>query len=221
MKYPEHIFDEFETMRLVAAGASIARFGDGELKLMYGASYSHQIGSLEIATELFNVLNDPAPGCLVGIPTLAPHGPKYQNWIRHKLRYEKVIQREGPWYSAFVTRPDSAPWIEDKEYLEIMDSCWRDKRVAVVCESGSKILKAVRMTAGWATHIRCPSYQAYEQIEEFKEAVLAAKVDVAVLSVGVTATCLANRLAGVGQQALDLGSVGAMLLRLHGEEEAA
>lgn len=218
MNYPK-VIGEYETMRQVAAGQSLARFGDGELKMMYGASYVRQKGSLAIATELFNVLNHPAELCLIGIPTLDDRGPKYESWLRHRERFERVIQRRGPFYSAFVTRPDSAPWIETPEYLQLVISVWRNKRALIVCEPTNKLLPVMRSTAAALEHLVCPSYECYPLIAQFEHEILRARPQVVVLSCGVTATCLANRLAGHGIHTLDFGSAGGMMARLSEKEE--
>lgn len=214
MKYPTQIADEFETMRKVAAGKSLARFGDGELKMMFGSSYVRQVGSIEIATELFNVMNAPAEECIVGIPTMDRRGPKVANWQRHIDRFERVIQRPGPFYSAFVTRPDSAPWIETPEYLDLVLSCWRGKSVVLVSEPTNKLIKILRATAGSLVHLECPSEGCYPLINQFELEVWLQRPQIAILSMGVTATCLANRLAARGVQALDFGSAGGMMARL-------
>lgn len=214
MNYPTKIAGEFETMRAVVAGASLARFGDGELKMTFGQSYVRQKGSLKIATELFNVMNHPVSGCLVGIPTMDPRGPKYQNWTRHRERFERVIQREGPFYSAFVTRPDSAPWIETQEYLDLVLSVWRDKRAAIVCEPTNKLLNVLKATAAALEHVVCPSHETYPLIGQIERKLLDMRPQIVVLCCGVTATCLANRLAGHGIHTLDFGSAGGMMARL-------
>lgn len=214
MNYPTDVADEFETMRRVVDGASLARFGDGELKMMFGSSYVRQRGSLAIATELFGVLNKPAESCLVGIPTLNPKGPKIENWLRHKERFERVIQRSGPFYSAFVTRPDSAPWIETQEYLDLVLSLWRGKRVLLIAEPTNKLRNVLIDTAAALEHLTCPSHECYPLIGKFEQHALKRSPDVVVLCCGVTATCLANRLAGHGLHTLDFGSAGGMMARL-------
>ena len=220
MNYPTEIADEFATMRSVRDGASLARFGDGELKLATGREYRRQTRSRRITVELCKVLNHPASGCLVGIPTLNPDGPKYANWLRHKPRFEQVIQRAGPFGSAFITRPDSAPWIECRKYFELVVACSAFKRVALVSEPENKLRGVLEATAREVVHVECPSHQAYEHIRALQVAVEAARPDLAVLSIGVTATCLAHRLAKHGIQAIDFGSIGGMLARL-AEQRAA
>jgi hypothetical protein len=217
VRYPADVADEFATMRAVRDGASLARFGDGELKMMHGAGYVRQAGSPAIAAELRGVLNAPAPGCLVGIPTLHPDGPKIANWLRHRKRFEAVMTRKtGGWYSAFVTRPDSAPWIETPDYFELVTSVWRGRDVVAVCEPSNKLLPVLHATAGTVRHVVCPSEQCYGILDRLFAAVVVHGPPgaLAVLCHGVTATVLANRLADAGTQALDFGSGGGLMARL-------
>jgi hypothetical protein len=211
--YPR-VLDEFQTMGAVAEGYSLARFGDGELKMLYGAGYSREIGNPTIAAELAAILLKPAAKCLPAIPTMDPHGPKFWNWTRHMKRFEEVLDTNRCYHSAFVSRPDSAPWINTREYGELVASLWRGKRAAVVCERGGSMLSTVKMHAREVVHVECPRIGAYRFIDELERSVCDVGPDVAILSAGPTATCLANRLAGRGVHAVDLGSGGGFLRRL-------
>jgi hypothetical protein len=206
---------EFDTIRAVAAGASISRFGDGEMKIIYGAGYVREPPNPALSAELLEVFRNRQAGVLVGIPTLDPAGPKYENWLRHQERFERLLaSSRGPYFSAFITRPDSAPWILTAEYLDLTLSCWRGRRVALVCEPDSKMHGVVGAAAAQVVHIRCPSRESYQQISLLEIAVRRAEADVAVLSCGPTATCLAARLCRRGIQAIDIGSAGGFLARL-------
>lgn len=211
--WPE-VLGEFETVRLMAAGHSIARFGDGEMKIIYGAGYVREKPNLALSTELFAVLKAKLPRLLVGIPTMNPDGPKIENWRRHQERFLRLLPPARTFASAFVTRPDSAPWIRTQEYLEIMLGCWAGKRLTIVCEKDSKLLKVVRATAGLVTHLSCPSHGAYARIGVLALDVRKTEPEVVVLSCGPTATCLARRLYDRGIHTLDLGSAGQFLLEL-------
>jgi hypothetical protein len=213
LTYPP-VIGEWDTMRAVCAGSSIARFGDGELKLMHCKSYVREPASRKLAAELRAVLTNPHPRCIVGIPTMSSDGPKFENWIRHRDRFAGVLAPHVTYYSAFITRPDSAPWIQCEEFARLVESLWRCKRAAVICEPKNKILTAVRLSAARTKHIRCPSHLAYSRIDLFEDAVLEAEPEIALLSVGPTASCLANRLAAHGLHAVDIGSAGGYLLEL-------
>lgn len=209
-----HICGEFWTVRCLQDGNSIARFGDGELKIAYGAGYSREPANPELTAELRDILNDPAPSCLIGVPTFDPKGPKAQNWERHRARFEAVMDKDRTYYSAFISRPDSAPWIQTEWYANKVADLWRGKRVTVVCERKGSMLKTVRLHAAKVLHIECPRMEAYSVIDQLEVACINSDPDIIVMSAGPTATCLANRFAAHGIQAIDLGSAGGFLHKL-------
>lgn len=212
--YPR-VVGEFETVKQLIKGRSIARFGDGELKVMDGFSYVRQEVTEALSAELQHVARNKHRKCLIGIPTMDKKGAKYKNWTRHRARFCKYFRRGSGqrFYSSLITRPDSSPWIECQEYVDLLTQVWRDKtRVIIVSEPGSKLLTAVKRTND-PIHIECPSHGAYDIIDKLEMAVVKELPDVALLSCGVTATCLAHRLASRGIQAIDIGSIGGFLLR--------
>ena len=214
VSYPQ-VRSEWETISKVAEGFCLARFGDGELKLMYGKGYRREPGGRSLQMELLRVLQEPHPRCLVGIPTMDQDGPKFHSWIRHSDRYAQILRGDVvTYYSAFVTRPDSAPWIDTQDFAALVASTWAGKHAAVICEPGNKILKAVRLSAARSHHVRCPSNEAYSIIDALESSALAFSPDVILMSCGPTASCLANRFAARGVHAIDIGSAGGYLLGL-------
>jgi hypothetical protein len=218
--YPR-VAGEFATVSRLLKGSSIARFGDGELKILDGKGYCREPANEKLSAEMRALVEKPNDGCVIGIPTMDPAGPKYERTgVRHEKRFIKhFYMGDGRrYYSAFITRPDSAAEdIESPEYVDMLSGLWIGKRVAVLSELDSKLLTFVR-TTNQVKHIECPRSGAYALIDHFESAIAAARPDVALLSCGPTATCLANRLAGRGIQAIDIGSIGGMLARVHKEK---
>jgi hypothetical protein len=212
VSYPQ-VLGEFETVERLLQGWSIQRHGDGELKIMDGKGYSREPVNPSLTKELREAFHAPAPGCLIGIPTMDPKGPKHGNWIRHQARFESLLNPDEQYVSAFITRPDSAPWINCMEYARAVEQLWAGKRVVVVCEKSGSMVKTVRKAAKRALHVACPRHEAYRLIGHYEETILAYAPDIAILSAGPTASCLANRLARVGLHAIDLGSAGGFLGR--------
>lgn len=216
-KYPD-VIGEFGTVDALLTGKSIARLGDGELKLTHGGEYAREPVNAKLGAELADVLQQPHKDCLVGVPTMDPNGPKYENWLRHKKRFSELIYSGGfqtrPYHSAFISRPDSAPWINTVEYAAQIARLWKDKHVAVLCEPTNSILKVVRVGAKHVSPVVCPHREAYAEIDRLEAEIIAATPEIALLSCGPTATCLANRLAARGIQAIDIGSAGGFLLKL-------
>jgi hypothetical protein len=207
------VLDEFATVKELATGKSIARFGDGEFKLIGGGAQVREPANEALGRELQHILRNPDPNCLVGIPTMNPNGPKYHSWSKHINNFLQYIDHGRQYYSAFITRPDSAPWIFRREYAEAVQALWAGKRVSLVCERDNKIFKLVKQAAGKILHTECPHRETYAIIDQIEDKIIRERGEIAVLSCGPAATCLANRLASRGVQTLDFGSMGGFMLK--------
>lgn len=214
-KWP-NVFGEFETVQKLVDGFSIGRLGDGEFKLLDGKSHTrlNWIKNPKLTQELRDFISDPNPGCLIGIPTMDPRGDKYDNWKRHIIRFQRMIPARTKYYSAFISRPDcGTAWLECQEFADALRSIWLGKRIAIVSEPDSKLLEDVRCTNDVVDHIECPTYNAYDHIDENEKEILKLRPEIALFSAGLMATVLANRIAGHGIQAVDMGSIGGFLQR--------
>jgi hypothetical protein len=209
------VLGEFETLRKLQEGYSLARFGDGEFKVAAGGHALREPANKRLAKELRKILTEPHEKCLVGIPTLDPNGPKYSNWLKFAPRCRPYVDMNRTYYSAFISRPDSAPWINTQEFLALFESLWEGKRAVVVCESDdSKIRRAVQLKAREAPRVSCPPRETYAVLPQIEALVLEHEPDVVLISAGPAATCLAHRLAMKGVQAIDTGHAGGFLLKL-------
>lgn len=212
MKYPA-VMSENETLYQLERGKSIARIGDGELKLMCGEDQMREPRNVKLAKELRDIALFGRKGLVVGIPTMDKYGPKYLNWIRHRDRFQTMLDPRLTYGSAFISRPDSAPWINSKVYAEHFEKMWAGKRVALVAEEGTAIHRLVQRKASYLELFICPHRETYSQIDKLEGYVRGYDPDIALLSCGPAATCLAARLVGA-TQALDVGSCGGFLLKL-------
>ena len=166
MHYPQ-VKDEFETVSMLREGYSIARFGDGEMKLITGGAQIREPANKNLGLELKRVLNYPHEKCVVGIPTMNPKGAKYKNWVKHAGRFSKLLSSKVQYYSAFISRPDSAQWIATPEYARSLVEVWEDKRVAFVCERESKFYTLMERTClNESLHVPCPHMQTYQVAEK-------------------------------------------------------
>jgi hypothetical protein len=167
-----------------------------------------------LAVELRAILAHPHERCLVGIPRILKQSPKYSNWVRRIPQFLPFLSPDVQYVSAFVSRPDSAPWILSVEYAVAVQSLWAGRKTTIICEPTNKILPLIKRTARKLAHIPCPHAKAYAQIASLEKAALHGAPDIVILNAGPTASCLAHRLAQRGVQAIDLGSAGGFLLRL-------
>lgn len=212
--YPR-VLGEAETVSLLAQrGLSISRYGDGEFKMMEGNGYRRETAKPDLTMALNWAFRANVPQCLKAIPTMDVCGPKYQHWLRSERRFCRHLDPNTQYVSAFISRPDSAPWINTIEFAKAYQKLWLGRRVAVLCEKDGSAYRAVRIGSKQVTHVRCPTHEAFQHIDDFEATILDTGADVAILSCGATASILAVRLAQRGMQAIDFGSGGSFIAKL-------
>jgi hypothetical protein len=208
------ILNEQQTLDAALSGVSLSRFGDGELRLATGGTASSQRNtSPQMMRELAAILAVETPGLLVCIPDFNAHGPRRAAWQKYvEPRYAKLYGKQT-YGSAFVTRPDNAPWINVPEYWELVRNLWRDKDVTLVVGDRKSITEQVLQGNACARSIRTvwgPRVEAYAEIDRIERDVMQAHRSggTVIICLGVTATILAWRLAKRHVHALDLGHIG-------------
>lgn len=210
ISYPR-VRSEEETLDAVLGGKSIARYGDGEFKIIFGNGCVSQKYTKALAEEMAYILRAESSRCLVGIPNLDPRSPKIQNWRRYEKRYPTRLNAAKTYYSAFITRPDSAPWIYNAAFFDKIASLWRGKDVTLVSGTERSLTPDfMTATGGLNTsvyHVPCARRDAYADIDSIEAAVRSAGRETVILCCGPTATCLAWRL-HQHYHAIDLGHVG-------------
>lgn len=205
--------DEFETLDLLLKGHSIARYGDGELRLALGQSVGHQKAIPKLVEELQYILKNDTK-CLVGVPYISFESPKVRTWEKYCAeKYFKLLEPRKKYHSAFITRPDSAPWIDTPEYWEKVQWLWRNRDVIVVCGSNKGFRPNEMKGVKSARFIWTLPQEAYQEIDRIEEEIGTDTSKVVLLACGATATVLAWRLAERGFQALDLGHISMFMRR--------
>lgn len=208
MRYPL-VLSETATLDQIWAGRAIARFGDGELKLATGRSIKSQLYHPKLQEALRAVLQDPGGPCLVGIPNIAstPRTPKEPFWAPYRgAGYTRLYDHRATYASSFISRPDSAPWIDTPAYWNRIRHLWQDREVWVMggSQKGWRLeeLKGARQVR----MLTAPRQQAWAVNRDLFQVLREADPEVLIfLSLGPTATVLAHQLAHEGRWALDLG----------------
>ncbi len=211
--YPE-VRTEAETLRRVLAGASLARYGDGEFRLCQGLCIPCQKHHPTLARRLREILQ--APGrCMVGIPNVRAvlerpgASQKVKFWRPFLTAPLNFLAPDVAYASAFISRPDSAPWIDTPEYWADLESLWAGRDVTLVQGGPRSLQPADLASARRVTVVPCPAREAWSE----HRAILAriGRPALALLCLGPTATVLAADLCAAGVQAVDLGHVGMFL----------
>lgn len=216
---------EWETLNLVVDHrVSLARFGDGEIRLAVGQpakpckTQCHEPG---LAQELQELLRGHTES-LVCLPRIRPGIPLYDKlWAKFlHPKWTKLIEpgRHGRYGSSFVSRPESAPEINTPLYWETVTKIWADRNVTLVIgepdggkheslwDKSLKEAKSLDVIMG-------PQRDAYRSIDKLDAEIGNARDRVVVLCLGTTATCLAERCARRRVQAVDLGHIGRWVSR--------
>lgn len=210
--YPA-VLGEFETLKRVLAGESIARYGDGEIRMAeHNSSIKSQTADTELSRRLRGILQD-SGACMVGIPNIYSDTPKGEYWRKFQ-KYAGLLNPDKAYVSSFITRPDSAPWIDAPEYWAMVPQLWQGRSVTLVRGSG-KSLTAEDLVAGGAgevTEVLAPRQHAWADYASLLKRI--GRPERAILCLGPTATVMAVDLCARGVHAIDWGH-GGMFWRKH------
>lgn len=205
---------EFETLRLVSEGRSIARYGDGELKMCRDSGIKSQCPDTQLSKRLREILID-SGDCLVGIPNIRSETPKNAFWGKYMASADLLVDR--PYVSSFITRPDSAPWIDTPEYWRQLESLWVGQDVTLVRGSTKSLVADDLVGARRVTEIVAPRQSAWADYHALLERI--GRPARAILCLGPTATVMAVDLCANGVHAIDAGHIG-MFLRKYRRGES-
>lgn len=212
MKEYPNVMSEHDTIEAALAGRSLARFGDGELRLALGGSAISQVTDLDLQQEFKRILRGPSKA-LVCIPRQGS-GPKAENWRKYAVdKFVRLYGDDQEYGSSFVTRPDNAPVIANPEYMATIRKLWSQKDIVLVVGTDYGSLREKDMAEARSLRVVYgPRRDAYSSINEIEEKI-GKPSGAVILCLGATATCLAERLARKGVHALDLGHIGRFMHR--------
>lgn len=206
---------ELQTLMATLSGVSLARYGDGEFTLCRGLSIPCQQYSESLGRRLRDILCSLSSCCNVGIPNLNSPTPKVAFWEKYR-QCSDLLNPERRYGSAFVSRPDSAPWIDRPWYWEAIEDLWRGRCVTLVRGAFTQQPRSLTaddlVGAASVREVIGPRINAWDDYEELLETI--GTPERALLCLGPTATVLAADLSERGVHAIDLGHIG-MFLRKH------
>lgn len=204
-----NILSERETMTAGANGLNLARFGDGELRLAMGGSAISQSADAKLAKELRQILagDTKSLACIPPIYPMADENTRQKFWSKYTSPDFLQLYGSQTFGSAFVTRPDSAPNIDNPEYWDTVASLWRKRDVLYVTGGDTHLIKIIARESDSMNLLSVPKKDAYSMVDRIFNSCKNFKGTV-LLACGATATVLAHRLAAVGVHAVDIGHMG-------------
>lgn len=230
---PPKVLGLLETIRKVRQERlSVARFGDGEMRLILDGSLNFQHRDARLKKRLRECLR--SREIMVCIPDIFNSLSAYTDldaaWWTSYLEVYRCV-----WYlltdkslvygNAFISRP-YLPWrskTDSEEVIRELMSIWSDRDIVVVEGKMSRLgvgndLFARARTVG---RILVPAKNAFDKYDEIlSEALRQGPDSLFILAIGPTATVLALDLHRKGRWALDLGHIDLEYeMRLRGAPE--
>ena len=206
---------------LLEKGASVVRFGDGEMDLIAGRGIPYQEYDPELSARLREMMamesNERLMICLSDVFTgLERYFIDAQNFWKVHLYYhlpDYVEICRAPWYgSTFISRPyiDLEDKTTSEGYFAKLKQLWQDKDLLIVegLTSRSGVGNDLFDGARSIRRIICPSRNAYSKLEAIKQAVREHADNRLILTMlGPTAKVLVYDLVQEGYRALDIGHI--------------
>jgi hypothetical protein len=208
--------DEKATLdKIVAEKASICRFSDGEISLMFGNDLYFQEYDAKLARSLRSALRRRQPGLLVGIPNFRKQAitrnaeQRLARWAGIEKLFCRMTDAGMTYYSANLTRPHGIAGLATPEYFEKFRSVWAGRDLIVVTGNEGYAEHEFFANARTVRVVRCASRNCYREHDRILEEALSRSTAdcVYALSAGPTATALVPEIAAQGSQALDIGQI--------------
>jgi len=206
--YPE-VMSERDTLEAILTGRSIARYGDGELRVALGSRCISQEADKSLAIELRSILADAQKSLLVGIPNIKSATPKPEAWAHYGNDNYTRLYKQKAYASSFITRPESAPWIDVPEYWQRVKDIWRGKHVVFIAGDPDRSLRLedIAPEAASVKTISAPPKNAFADVKRIEEEINGHNGPI-IMCLGCAATVLASRLDRKGLWGMDLGHIG-------------
>ena len=206
---------------LVRTQKSLIRFGDGEIEIMRGKSLKLQSVDARLGDELKNIIGYENDNLMIALPDIFSDLSRYKKesqlfWKRHLLVdrriYNSYCNPEKKYYNAFCSRFYYA--FRQREMcpklVSQLKQIWENKDVVIV--EGERTHNGVGNDLFEKTktieRIIGPACNAYERLDDIEQCCMEYPKDrLFLLSLGVAAKVLADRLFRAGYRVIDIGNV--------------
>lgn len=204
---------------------SIARFGDGEFKIIYGLGIGFHRSSKSLKNKLLNVLNSSLTNLLIGINlpyhehelNLRPDSWRnyWKNYIKkYKFKIIKLLNVNRKYYFALVFKYSllfkNKKKFDIPNYIKMLKRIW-DKRDILIIEgqfTRSGIGNDLFNNAKSIKRILCPPENAFRVYRKIINAFIKLKIQknsLILISLGPAASVLSYDICKMGYQAIDIG----------------
>ncbi len=212
-----------ETVKyILSTGCSVSRFGDGEMKLIYGKNLIFQKAEPKLRKRLSEVLSSDSDELLICLPSIFNNSQlsdrndsKY--WKKHLAYTRKYwyqnLQKDKKYGNAFISRyyiarKDKADVIQ--QYFELIKKIWNEKDIVIVEGEKSRLGMGNDLfdNAASIQRILCPSSECFRMYDNILNEIKKQSTSkLILLSIGPTASIMPYDLCRLGYQAIDIGNI--------------
>lgn len=201
--------------------ACVSRFGDGETDIMRGKNIPYQTYNPELAQKLRNIIsiqsNEDFVVCLSDVFEGQERYTDSANhfWREHLKQNQEFYNAvcNASWYgNTFISRPymDLVDKSQSSRYFDKIKKLWQNQKILIV--EGKNTCSGVGndLFAGAQSidRIICPAANAFDKIDQIKEAIIENAEDkLVLLMLGPTAKVIAADLASKGMWIVDIGHI--------------
>jgi len=202
---------------------SFCRYGDGEIGYLLFDNFYHffQPQNPELQNKLKSILSNPSPSCLIGIPywmrAKAKSAFHKTCQIEYFTKFKKHLLSDYVYGSSFAFTLQSVG-----KNIQAIKKIWEDRQILIVTGKNSSFIYDDRIfgSAKSVSFLYTKAVDAYSEYENILSQIITHNKDTLILiSLGLTATCLAYDLSNLGFQAIDIGQITNYYLNFLGEME--
>lgn len=201
--------------------ASVVRFGDGELEIIFGKSIPYQKYSKRLSDRLYEILKkNSTEKELICLPEIGRKDGYYTDsasifWGDYANQHVKFFesQKWAKFYgNSFISRPymDLENKSNSERYFDKLKKLWSSKDLLIVEGENTRagIGNDLFSNASSVLRVICPSQNAYEYCEEIKNAIRKHSLNRLVLiMLGPTAKVIVDDLVDENIRIIDLGHI--------------
>jgi len=191
-------------------GYSMARYGDGEFKMIHGQSITNmQEHNKALKRKLLKVFTKPLRKLLIGIPDPLCTRPYVEGFHKNFDEFisDKLAKINSIFISSFFSRP-SLINKDSNEYFDMIKDIWMSRDIVLV-NFNSQLPDHFLFQDSMCDFISIPRNNCFVKYKQIMNSCrkFYNQDKMFILSAGPTATCLAYDLCFEGEQALDMGGI--------------
>ncbi|MGO2123862.1 GT-D fold domain-containing glycosyltransferase [Glutamicibacter arilaitensis] len=216
--YAHQVLPFKESLEMLAeSDASLARFGDGEFRLMLRSEFNlnFQINSKELQYQLRDVFETQSSDLLIGFPFLFRDAHWSNVYAELWPSLKPLISPQQRFINAHITRPRAFETL-GQQAVDLWRNVWDQKDAVIVTGEGSRfdLIPELFDNLGRVDFVHSTPMNAFADLERVVAETQKKNPDLVIISLGPAGTILAKLLSEQGIRALDIGHLSSSYLNV-------